>query len=94
MLKRCAAFSSYREPVIRVDDTVEVTEKDVTYQHANPEGELVDTPWKIPVNEYKLIPARPEQTAERWSYLDAETGHQPTTWATGLTLAVSPILSR
>ena len=93
MLKRCDAFSRYREPVITVDDTVEFTEKDVTFQQADRKGKLVDTEWKIPVKEYKLIPAKPEDTADRWSYLDPEARHQPSTWATGLTLTVSSIPS-
>ena len=89
----CVTLFRYREPVITVDDAVNYTEKDVTFQKVDEDGDLVDTPWKIPVREYKVTPADPEETADRWSYLDPEAGHQPTTWATGLTLSVSCILS-
>ena len=91
VLKLRATVFRYREPVVAKDDEVKYTEKDVTFQRIDEEGKLVDTKWKIPEKEYELIPADPKETADRWSYLDPETGHQPSTWATGLTLSVSSI---
>src|SRR5258708_241462 len=91
VLKLRATVFRYREPVVAKDDEVKYREKDVTFQRIDEEGKLVDTKWKIPEKEYELIPADPKETADRWSYLDPETGHQPSTWATGLTLSVSSI---
>ncbi|KAF8337113.1 heme peroxidase [Cantharellus anzutake] len=77
----------YREPVITVDDKVSIkNQKLVRYQKVDEDGELVDTDWYETVNEYKLTPGDPTEAADRWSYLDPEIGHQPSPWATGLTL--------
>jgi hypothetical protein len=80
----------YREPVILVPDTVTVTEEKVPYKQVAKDGSLVDTDWVEKVNKYTLVPNEdPDLVADRWSYLDPEIGHAPTTWATGLTLTFS-----
>ncbi|KAF8337111.1 uncharacterized protein EI90DRAFT_3014047 [Cantharellus anzutake] len=77
----------YREPVIRVDDTVQATPVEVDFKSVDEDGNIVDTPWKETVFKYTLTPGDPEEAADRWSYLDSDIGHRPSTWATGLTLS-------
>jgi len=74
----------YREPIIVVEDMVPYTEKEVPFLEMNQDGKLEEKQGcKLVEREYTLSPADPKKTADRWSYLDPENGHHPSTRATG-----------